>query len=304
MKSILKSLGIDQGSEWLELLQASSHILIILILSWLLMLVSRKLIRAFRKYITSRTHDFGAIKRAETLGQVFNNVTTVVITLITGMLILSEMGISIAPILAAAGVVGVAVGFGAQSLIKDYFNGFFLLLEDQIRHGEVVEVGDKSGKVEEVTLRHVKLRDFEGNVHFIPNSNISTVTNKSRDYSYAVIDLGVAYRENVDDVYEVLRKVGAEMRSAPGMQEHIIEDLEIVGVNDLADSAVIIRCRFKVMPQEQWDVRRDFLYRAKKAFDAVGIEIPYPHLTVYAGQDKQGKAPSFQLENKTLPPVN
>lgn len=304
MKALLNSLGIDKAGEWIELLQISSHILIILILSWLLLVISRKLIRAFRKYITSRTQDIGTIKRAETLGQVFNNVTTVIITLITGMLILSEMGISIAPILAAAGVVGVAVGFGAQSLIKDYFNGFFLLLEDQIRHGENVEAGGKKGVVEEVTLRHVKLRDSDGSVHYIPNGIITTVSNQSRDYSYAVIDIGVAYRENVDAVYAAMRKIGSEMRSDPAWQEKIVEDLLIAGVQDLANSAVIIRCRFKVQPLEDVNIRREFLYRVKKAFDLAGIEIPYPHLTVYAGQDKQGCAAPFlvQTRQEATPP--
>ncbi len=301
MKAILHSLGIDISDKWLELLLPASHILIILALSWLLMRVSRKIIGTFKHFVTRRTLDAGSIKRAETLGQVFGHVSTLVILLITGMLVLGEMGISIAPILAAAGVVGLAVGFGAQTLIKDYFNGFFLLIEDQIRHGEVVEIGDKKGQVEEVTLRHVRLRDFEGSVHFIPNSSISTVTNKSRDFSYAVIDVGVAYRENVDEIYELMRKVGSEMRTSPTLKDKITEDMEIAGIDNLADSAVIIRCRFKVLPLEQWGVRREFLYRIKNAFDAAGIEIPYPHLTLYAGEAKQaGDTPVFKVQSQPL----
>ena len=301
MKAILNSLGISVSERWSELLMPASHILIILIMSWLLMRVSHKLIRAFKAYVTRTTLDIGSIKRAETLSQVFSNAAIIIIYLITGMLILGEVGISIAPILAAAGVVGVAVGFGAQSLIKDYFTGFFLLIEDQIRHGEVVEVAGKKGQVEEVTLRHVRLRDFEGSVHFIPNSAITTVTNKSREFAYAVIDLSVAYRENVDAVYELMRKVGDDMRSAPELKDKIIEDLEIAGVDNLADSAVMIRCRFKVYPLEQWGVRREFLYRIKNAFDAAGIEIPYPHLTLYAGQAKQtGETPSFKVQSQPM----
>jgi len=300
MKAILHSLGINASDKWMGLILPASHIIIILILSWLLMRISRQLISIFKNYVTRTTHDAGSIKRAETLGQVFSNTSIVIILLITGMLVLGEVGISIAPILAAAGVVGVAVGFGAQSLIKDYFTGFFLLIEDQIRHGEVVEIADKKGKVEEVTLRHVRLRDFEGSVHFIPNSSITTVTNKSRDFSYAVIDLSVAYGENVDDVYEVMRKVGTDMRSAPGFKERIIEDLEIAGIDNLGDSAVIIRCRFKVHPLEQWDVKREFHYRIKAAFDAAGIEIPYPHLTLYAGQVKQGETPAFKVQAQPM----
>ena len=300
MKALLNGLGINISDKWLELLLPASHILVILILSWLLMRVSGKLINTFKNYVTQRTLDAGSVKRAETLGQVFRHVAIVIISLITGMLVLGEMGISIAPILAAAGVVGVAVGFGAQSLIKDYFNGFFLLIEDQIRHGEVVEVCGKKGKVEEVTLRHVRLRDFEGCVHFIPNSSITTVSNKSRDFSYAVIDLSVAYGENVEEVYAVMRKVGAEMRDATGFKDQITEDLEIAGIDNLADSAVIIRCRFKVHPLEQWDVKREYLYRIKKAFDAAGIEIPYPHLTLYAGQAKQGETPTFRVQAQPM----
>ena len=301
MKSLLQKLGIEVNEAWIDLILPASHILIILILSWILMRLSNKLISIFKHYVTRRTLDAGSIKRAETLGQVFSHVAVIIILLITGMLILGEVGISIAPILAAAGVVGIAVGFGAQTLIKDYFNGFFLLIEDQIRHGEVVEIGDRKGKVEEVTLRHVKLRDFEGSVHFVPNSSITTVTNRSRDYSYAVIDIGVAYRENIDEVYEQMRKVGAEMRSDPEWKDEIIEELEIVGIENLADSAVIIRCRFKVMPLEQWDVRREFLYRIKKVFDAAGIEIPFPHLTLYAGQAKQeGTTPAFKIQSRPM----
>ena len=301
MTALLHSLGINISDKGMELILPASHILIILLLSWVLLRVSRKLISLFKNYVTRTTRDAGSIKRAETLGQVFSHVANVIIILITGMLVLGEMGISIAPILAAAGVVGVAVGFGAQSLIKDYFTGFFLLIEDQIRHGEVVDIAGKKGKVEEVTLRHVRLRDFEGAVHFIPNSSITTVSNKSRDYSYAVIDIGVAYRENIDEVYEAMRKIGAEMRADSHFKDLINEDLEIAGIDDLADSAVIIRCRFKVNPLEQWGVRREFLYRIKKSFDIDGIEIPYPHMTLYAGQAKaEGLTPAFKIQARPM----
>jgi small conductance mechanosensitive channel len=146
MKALLNSLGIDVSDKWLELLLPASHILIILILSWVLMRVSGKLISIFKNYVTRTTHDAGSIKRAETLGQVFNHTAIVIISLITGMLILGEVGISIAPILAAAGVVGVAVGFGAQSLIKDYFTGFFLLIEDQIRTEKSLKSAEKRAR--------------------------------------------------------------------------------------------------------------------------------------------------------------
>jgi len=282
-------------NDWLPLLRSMARVGLILAIAWLLLALARRLIRMFRVYMSNRADDPEDQRRIETLARVFRYIATVVITLVAGMLALSELGISIAPILGAAGVVGLAVGFGAQSLIKDYFTGFFLLLENQIRQGDVVEAGGKGGLVEEVTLRYLRLRDFEGSVHYVPNGLITTVTNKSRGFAQALIKVGIAYRENVDEAFEAMRAVGADMRADPAFAERILEDLEIVGVDDWADSAVLLACRFKVKPLEQWAVRREFLRRLKLAFDARGIEIPYPHLTVYAGVDKRGEAPAFRL---------
>ena len=271
------------------------RVIVILFLAWLLMGLSRKLIRMFRNYMNSRAASAEEIRRIETVARVFRHTTIVVISLVAGMLALSELGISIAPILGAAGVVGIAVGFGAQSLIKDYFNGVFMLLENQIRQGDVVEVCGKTGVVEDITLRYVCLRDNEGSVHYVPNGQITIVTNKSRDYAFALIDVGVAYRENLDEIYEVAREVSRALRSDAAIGPKILEDIELQGVQEWADSAVILRCRFKTVALEQWNVRRAFLGRLKQAFDARGIEIPYPHLTIYAGQDKEGSAPAFRI---------
>ncbi|MDP2110331.1 MAG: mechanosensitive ion channel family protein [Thiobacillus sp.] len=281
--------------DWLWLLESALHVVIILALTWLLLRLSRKGLARLRTHMQQDLGDRERIKRLDTLERVFRYVAAVIITLVGGMLVLSAVGISIAPILATAGVLGIAIGFGAQSLVKDYFNGFFLLLENQVRQGDVVEVAGKGGLVEEMTLRYIRLRDFEGSVHYIPNGTITSVTNRSRGFAFALLDIGVAYREDVDEVYAVMREVAAGMRSDPELGEKIVEDLEIAGVDKWADSAVVIRCRFKVMPLEQWTVRRAFLYRLKKAFDAAGIEIPYPHLTLYAGQDKDGSAPPLRL---------
>src|SRR5574340_1536677 len=160
------------------------RVIVILVLAWILMSLSRRLIRVLRNYMNAHAGSAEEIRRIETLARVFRHASTAVISLVAGMLALSEMGISIAPILGAAGVVGLAVGFGAQSLIKDYFNGFFMLLENQIRQGDVVEAGGKGGLVEEVTLRYIKMRDYDGHVHFIPNGIITTVTNMSRGFAY------------------------------------------------------------------------------------------------------------------------
>ncbi|MHB1401096.1 MAG: mechanosensitive ion channel family protein [Thiobacillus sp.] len=282
--------------DWMWLLESALHVVIILALTWLLLRLSRKGLARLRTHMQQDLGDRERIKRLDTLERVFRYVSAVIITLVGGMLALSAVGISIAPILATAGVLGIAIGFGAQSLVKDYFNGFFLLLENQVRQGDVVEVAGKSGLVEEMTLRYIRLRDYEGSVHYIPNGTIDSVTNRSRGFAFALLDIGVAYREDVDEVYAVMHEVAAGMRSDPELGEKIVEDLEIAGVDNWADSAVIIRCRFKVMPLEQWTVRRAFLYRLKKAFDAAGIEIPYPHLTLYAGQDKDGSAPPLRLQ--------
>ena len=264
------------------------HVAVILLFAWLLLRISRKLIHTFRVHMGVRAATAENIRRIDTLAHVSRYVISLLITLIASMMILSELGVSIAPILGAAGVAGIAVGFGAQSLIKDYFNGFFILLENQIHEGDVVEVSSKTGVVEKVTLRYILLRDFEGSVHFIPNGLITTVTNKSRGYAYAVIDVNIAYRESIDEAFDVMRKVGSEMRASAEYAAKMVEDIDIAGVQDWADSAIVLRCRFKVIPLEQWGVRREFLRRLKEAFDARGIEIPYPHVTIYVGQDKSG----------------
>ncbi|MDP2963698.1 MAG: mechanosensitive ion channel family protein [Sulfurimicrobium sp.] len=290
--------GIDlvNMKELLQLSQSALHILLILVLAWMLLRLSGKAIRMLKEYLRSNAdNNLEELKRIETLSRVFRYIASVVIYVVAGMVVLSELGISIAPILATAGVLGIAVGFGAQSLIKDYFNGFFLLLENQVRQGDVVEAGGKGGLVEEVTLRYIKMRDYDGHVHFIPNGIITTVTNMSRGFAFAVIDVGVAYREDTDQVMEVMRQVGNGMREDEVFGEKIVEPMEMAGVDRWDDSAVILRCRFKVQPLEQWGVRREYLRRLKQAFDREGIEIPYPHLTVYPGQARDGTAPPLHV---------
>jgi small conductance mechanosensitive channel len=271
------------------------RIVLILVTAWIAIAVLQRTVRSVRVHIASRMGGLDAQRRAETLGRVVRYLIALVIGAVALMLVLDEVGVSLAPILGAAGVVGLAIGFGAQSLVKDYFTGFFILLEDQIRAGDVVKIADIGGLVEDITLRHVRLRDYDGNVHFIPNGLISTVTNMSRQFAQAVMDVGVAYREDVDEVIEVMREVGHGMRQDAAFAPKLMDDLEIAGVERLDDSAVVLRCRFKVAPLEQWNVRREYLRRIKAAFDRRGIEIPYPHLTLYAGAGKDGGAPSLPL---------
>ena len=167
------------------------------------------------------------------------------------------------------------------------------------RGGDVVQLGNHSGLVEGVTLRFVQLRDYDGNVHYVPNGHITTVINMSRGFSQAVMDIRVAFREDVDAVVAVMRRVGEDMRSDEAFAPRILDALEIAGVDRWAESGLVIRCRFRTQPLEQWGVRREYLRRLKAAFDAEGIEIPYPHLTVYAGADRAGKAPAFPMQQVT-----
>lgn len=283
------------AADWSTLARTLLRIGIILTIAWIMLALTRNLIPKLRQQLQKHTDDPEQHKRLQTLGRVFRYTIAVVISLITGMLVLSEIGISIAPILASAGVLGIAVGFGAQSLVKDYFNGFFLLMENQIHQGDVVTVAGLGGLVEEVTLRYIRLRDYEGTVHFVPNGAVSTVSNRSRGFAYALVDIGIAYREDVEQVFQVIRDVAAEMRADETLGPLIIEDLDLAGVDAWADSALLIRFRIKVQPLQQWTVKRAFLLRLKHEFDRLGIEIPFPHLTLYPGQAKDGSAPPLHL---------
>lgn len=244
----------------------------------------QRLIPRFRDAIASRQETMEGMQRVRTLSRVLRYALTVSVTVVAALLILGEFGISVAPLLGAAGVAGIAIGFGAQSLVKDYFTGFFLLLENQIRIGDVIDAAGKTGAVEELTLRYLRLRDYSGNVHYIPNGQISVVTNMSTGYAYAVMDLGVAYGEDVDRVISVMRDVGCQLRADRAFGLKILDDLEIAGVEQWADSAIVIRCRFQVAPSEQWAVRREYLRCAKAAFDRAEIEIPYPHVKIVAAE--------------------
>lgn len=234
-------------------------------------------------------------KRMLTLMPMLRNVVLVSLVVIAAMLVLSHLGINIGPLLAGAGVVGLAVGFGAQTLVRDMITGAFILVEDAIAVGDWVDLGGRSGTVEHLTLRTVTLRDLGGTVHVIPFSEVSTVTNYNRDYGYAVIDAGVAYRERYGDVVQALQDVAIELQQDDIWGPFITGDLEVFGMNKLADSAVEIRVRLKTLPMKQFAVRRAFLERMKRVFDERDIEIPFPHQTVWFGTGKDGTAPPMRL---------
>ena len=230
--------------------------------------------------------------RTRTLLNIARNFVLVFLGLIALFLVLSELGVNIAPLLAGAGVIGLAIGFGSQKLVQDIITGMFVLFGDTMRVGDVVEVAGRAGVVEAVTMRTVVLRDEQGKVHTIPYSAIDTVTNLTKEFSYAVFDIGIGYRENVDEVMQVLRDLGAEMRQDPYFRRLILEPLEVAGLDRFTDSAVVLKARFKTRPLRQWEVTREFNRRIKNRFDQLGIELPFRQQTVYVGVDKQGQAPA------------
>ncbi|MFZ9491113.1 MAG: mechanosensitive ion channel family protein [Burkholderiaceae bacterium] len=254
------------------------RILAILVVAFVVLRFIRAFVPRLREHIAGRQESIEDAKRIQTLLRVAHYLLTASTLAVAVLLVLGEVGISLAPILGAAGVVGIAVGFGAQTLVKDYVSGFLLLLENQIRVGDAVEISGKSGVVEEVTLRFIRLRDFGGNVHFIPNNTIGVITNSSLGFAYAVLDVGIAYGSDIEVSMQVMRDVDESMREDASFSGKILKPLEIAGVDQWADSSVMIKARIQVKPLEQWHVRREYLKRLKIAFDAKGVEIPFPHV--------------------------
>ncbi|HEK85820.1 MAG: mechanosensitive ion channel family protein [Candidatus Saccharicenans sp.] len=290
---------IQKALTWL--ITTGLKLLLIAAITFILMHLSRVLSQRLEKVFLKGRKDEESLKRARTLSGTLNQVLKVVIIIVVVMTTLGVLDIQIGPILATAGVAGVAIGFAAQSVIKDLINGFFIILWDQIRVGDVVEVAGRSGVVEAINMKMIVLRDLSGNVHYIPNSLISMVTNMTRDFSCYVFDVGVSYFENVDEVVATLKRIDEEMRTEPELAQDIIKPLEIFGLDKFADSAVIIKARITTKPGKQWTIGREFNRRIKIAFDRLGISMPFPHLTMFVGQDKSGKSAPLpvRLEDNT-----
>jgi small conductance mechanosensitive channel len=265
------------------------RLLVIIILALVVLVIVRVLSnRLFSMLRKKKGRE--AQKRADTLSSITRSALSLGVLVLAGTMVLGELGVKIGPILAAAGVVGLAVGFGAQKLVEDVISGFFILLEDQVRVGDVVQIADRRGLVERVNLKMVVLRDLDGNVHYVRNGRIDVVTNMTKDYSRYIFDVGVAYRESVDEVIEVIRQVDEEMRNDPDFKDDILEPIDVLGLDKFADSALIIKARTKTKPLRQWAVGREFNRRLKQRFDELNIEIPFPHRTLYIGSDKRGES--------------
>ena len=223
-------------------------------------------------------------KRVNTLMGILRSLGKVMIWILFIMILLNKLGINIGPLLAGVGILGLAIGFGAQELVRDVITGFFILLENQIRTGDVAIINGTGGLVEKIELRTVTMRDFSGVVHIVQNGKINTLSNMTKEWSAMVFDIGVAYKENTDSVVEVIREVGTQLQEDEKFGPKIIEPIEVFGVDKFGDSAVVIKARLKTRPIEQWNVGREFRRRLKYAFDERNIEIPFPHTTVYWGE--------------------
>ncbi len=286
-----------KGAEWL--LSNGLRILFIVLFTWFFLKLKKKVTERFITFLLQKKEDAEFQKRTQTLVTIIRYALTAVILAVASMMILKELGINIGPVLAAAGILGVALGFGAQSLVKDILSGFFIILEDQIRVGDVVEIGGKSGLVEKIGLKTTVLRDLAGNVHFVPNGEIKVVTNMTKEYSRYVLDIGVAYKEDVDKVMEVIKEIDEGLRNDPDFKDDIIAPIEVLGVDQFASSSVIIKARTTTMPLKQWRIGREFNRRIKKRFDELGIEIPFPHMTLFMGTDKEGNQPPIRIINES-----
>jgi small-conductance mechanosensitive channel len=280
---------ISQTLAWLVTTLPS--LLVILILAFILLKGTNIFLHRMRplmlKHMESGT-DLETIeieKRLDTLLGIVRSIIKIIAWAMIAMLFLRKMGIDIAPIIAGAGIVGLAVGFGAQELVRDFISGFFMLLENQIREGDVAIINGTGGLVEHVGLRTIVLRDLSGVVHVFQNGKVNTLSNMTKKWSGMVFDIGVAYKEDTDKVYEIMIQVAEGLRADPDFENKILEPIEVFGVDQFADSAVVIKARFKTKPIEQWAVGREYRRRLKKAFDEQGIEIPFPHRTVYWGEE-------------------
>lgn len=282
-------------AEWLKLFEPQNmtelvvkllRIALILLAAGIASLLANRLVRLTRRQVVevmrrrTDTQEEELDKRARTVGRLLTRLAGILIWSVALLMSLREAGFDVMPLLAGAGIAGVAIGFGAQSLVRDVISGLFLIVENQIRVHDVVRINGVTGTVEEINLRTTVLRGLDGAVHIFPNGTIQTLTNLSREYSFYVADIGVAYKEDVDRVIEVIRQVGEELRQDPEFGPLILEPIQVLGLEQFAESSVVIRSRLKTKPGQQWLVGREFNRRLKKRFEAAGIQIPFPHRTL------------------------
>lgn len=223
-------------------------------------------------------------KRVTTLNRVFTRLAFIVFWVIGGVILLGELKVNIAPIITGLGILGLAVSFGAQTLVKDIISGVFILIEDQIRVNDVAVINGTGGLVEQINLRTTVLRDLEGTVHVFPNGSIQNLANKTKEWSACILDINIAYKEDPEKVMGIMREVDEDLRGDEKFGGLILEPMEIFGLDNFAESSMVIRGRIKTLPLKQWTIARQYRIRLKKAFDENEIEIPFPHVSLYFGQ--------------------
>lgn len=271
-----RGLRLEQVTHWAA--TGGVRLLMIALAAFVLVRATRLMVRRFEQQISEGTQleVLERAKRARTLGGLIQNLVIALVCIIAGLMMLREVGLDITPILTGAGILGLAVGFGAQTLVKDIISGFFIILENQIRVGDVVEVEGRGGFVEEVNLRTLLMRDLEGSLHVIPNGSITAVKNMTRDFSFYVIDLPVGFSTDTDAVADLAREVARGLREDPAYAPFILDDLEVLGVDAFRDWSVTLKVRIKTVPLKQWMVGREMRRRLKIAYEKAGIEFPIP----------------------------
>jgi len=278
-----------QNISWDAIIATGLRITIILFFAWLGMKILQKILKRLEQRLLKQSAAAGepaseSQKRVETLVRLVRQGAFIALWVTVGLVILKEIGVEVGPIIASAGIAGLAIGFGAQNLVRDIIAGFFIILENQARVGDVAIINGTGGLVEKINFRTIVLRDLGGIVHVFPNGTITTLSNLTTEWSAYVFDIGVAYKENTDQVISVMQKVGEELKQDETLGPLMLEVPEIFGVDKFDNSAVIIKGRIKTKPIRQWQVGREYLRRVKLAFDANNIEIPFPHQTIYFGE--------------------
>jgi small conductance mechanosensitive channel len=274
-------------------------IVIILAVAMFLSEIVNELIERYIRRRQGQWRDAERHARLQTLLPLLRNAFRVLLVVMVALIVLSELGLNIAPLLAGAGVVGLAIGFGAQTLVKDVITGIFILVEDTIAIGDVVDLDGRSGVVEAMTIRTIRLRDGAGAVHTVPFSSVTTIKNMTRDFAYAVFDIAVSYREDTDRVAAVVREVGAALQSDPAFKRSILEPIEVLGIEQFGESSIKLRARIKTRPMRQWDVAREFNRRLKQTFDEKNIEMPLPERTVHHRWEQQPPGIAGPIEQIT-----
>ena len=280
------------------ILEAGLRIFFIFTIGYIGIKFIRVAIRHLEKVLIDANDDSEPVpgvakKRITTLTGLVRTLAVSVVWTVVIIIALDQIGLDITPFLASAGIVGLAVGFGAQNLVRDIISGFFMILENQVRVGDVAIVNGTGGLVEAISFRTITLRDLAGVVHVFPNGTVTTLSNMTKQWSAYVLDVGVAYKEDTDHVVTVMKEVSEELRRDPEYQSRILEPIEVFGVDQFGESEVVIKARLKTLPIEQWTVGREYRRRLKKAFDAQGIEIPFPHRTLTMGE----ASPPFAIKS-------